>query len=271
MEYDEGREITRLIAEEMISVASGFPNISPEMVKILAALHLTKGLILEDRYRYIFNEACSEVAERCLKEYDDADIRAALNAKLEQLRDDHALPLDRDIRVKTATYLIDRYIMDNYNISYDHPAAVGALVGSIHLSLRSPLIEFTPITGELSMAMHKTQTSVTMLYPRSTTLRALITLKLIINKIFANFIHGQIPDVITGGIFQGSCRVNRLTMPPFSRSVALDPGSTTRCRSVPSYASGLTTAPVCFPWLVRTTHVAGPRPDGPALDAAQPV
>ena len=73
------------------------------------------------------------------------------------------------------------------------------------------------------------------------------------------------------GIFQGSCRVNRLTMPPFSRSVALDPGSTTRCRSVPSYASGLTTAPVCFPWLVRTTHVAGPRPDGPALDAAQPV
>ncbi|MFK3794310.1 AAA family ATPase [Pseudomonas piscis] len=198
MEYDEGREITRLIAEEMISVASGFPNISPEMVKILAALHLTKGLILEDRYRYIFNEACSEVAERCLKEYDDADIRAALNAKLEQLRDDHALPLDRDIRVKTATYLIDRYIMDNYNISYDHPAAVGALVGSIHLSLRSPLIEFTPITGELSMAMHKTQTSVTMLYPRSTTLRALITLKLIINKIFANFIHGQIPDVITG-------------------------------------------------------------------------
>ncbi|WP_234451925.1 hypothetical protein, partial [Pseudomonas sp. MF6776] len=41
------------------------------------------------------------------------------------------------------------------------------------------------------------------------------------------------------GIFQGSCRVNRLTMPPFSRSVALDPGSTTRCRSVPSYASGL--------------------------------
>ena len=93
------------------------------------------------------------------------------------------------------------------------------------------------------------------------------------NLNFGRGIFAVSPDTfdITHGIFQGSCRVNRLTMPPFSRSVALDPGSTTRCRSVPSYASGLTTAPVCFPWLVRTTHVAGPRPDGPALDAAQPV
>src|SRR3990167_11357540 len=71
-----------------------------------------------------------------------------------------------------------------------------------------------------------------------------------------------------GGVFQGSCRVNRLTMPLVSRSVALDPGSAARCRSAPSYASGLTTAPVCFPWLVRTAHVAGPRPDDPAPDAA---
>jgi len=198
MEYDEGREITRLIAEEMMSVASGFPSISSEMVTILAGLHLIKGLILEDRYRHIFEEACSEVADQCLKEYDDTEIRVVLNAKLEELRDDHALPLDREIRVKTATYLIDRYIMDNYKIPYDHPAVVGALVGSIHLSLRSPVIELAPITGELSMAMDKTETAVTMLYPSSRTLRALITLKLIINKVFTNFVHGQISDVIAG-------------------------------------------------------------------------
>ena len=198
MEYDEGREITRLIAEEMMSVASGFPSISSEMVTILAGLHLIKGLILEDRYRHIFEEACSEVADQCLKEYDDTEIRVVLNAKLEELRDDHALPLDREIRVKTATYLIDRYIMDNYKIPYDHPAVVGALVGSIHLSLRSPVIELAPMTGELSMAMDKTETAVTMLYPSSRTLRALITLKLIINKVFTNFVHVQISDVIAG-------------------------------------------------------------------------
>ena len=74
--------------------------------------------------------------------------------------------------------------------------------------------------------------------------------------------------LVGNGVFQGSCRVNRLTMPLVSRSVALDPGSAARCRSAPSYASGLTTAPVCFPWLVRTAHVAGPRPDDPAPDAA---
>lgn len=78
------------------------------------------------------------------------------------------------------------------------------------------------------------------------------------------------PNLVVGyGVFQGSCRVNRLTMPLFSRPVALDPGSTTRYRSAPSYASGLTTAPVFAPWLVRTVHVVGPRPDGPALDAVR--
>ncbi|AZC76009.1 hypothetical protein C4K31_3106 [Pseudomonas chlororaphis subsp. piscium] len=48
------------------------------------------------------------------------------------------------------------------------------------------------------MAMDKTETAVTMLYPSSRTLRALITLKLIINKVFTNFVHGQISDVTTG-------------------------------------------------------------------------
>ncbi|WP_258007525.1 hypothetical protein, partial [Pseudomonas syringae] len=38
----------------------------------------------------------------------------------------------------------------------------------------------------------------------------------------------------THGVFQGSCRVNRLTMLLFSQRFALDPGLTARCRSVPS-------------------------------------
>jgi len=73
------------------------------------------------------------------------------------------------------------------------------------------------------------------------------------------------------GVFQGSCRANRLTMPLFSRVVALDPGSTARCRSAPSYVFDPTTVPAFAPWLVRTVHVAGPGPDGQVLDAAQPV
>jgi hypothetical protein len=73
------------------------------------------------------------------------------------------------------------------------------------------------------------------------------------------------------GVFQGSCRVSRLTMPLFSRSVALDPGSTTRCRPVPSYVFHPTSAPAFSLWLVHTAPVAWPRPDDPALDAAQPV
>lgn len=44
--------------------------------------------------------------------------------------------------------------------------------------------------------------------------------------------------VLGDGVFQGNCRVNRLTMPLFSRPVALDPGSTARCRSAPSYVFG---------------------------------
>ncbi|MDU8637049.1 transposase domain-containing protein, partial [Pseudomonas syringae] len=39
------------------------------------------------------------------------------------------------------------------------------------------------------------------------------------------------------GVFQGSCRVNRLTMLLFSQRFALDPGLTARCRSVPSCVS----------------------------------
>ncbi len=60
--------------------------------------------------------------------------------------------------------------------------------------------------------------------------------------------------------FQGSCRVSRVTMPLFYRPAALDPGSTTRCRSVPSYVFHPTTAPVFSPWLVRTAHVVGASP-----------
>ena len=60
-------------------------------------------------------------------------------------------------------------------------------------------------------------------------------------------------------------------MPLFSQPVALDPGSTARYRSVPSYAFDPTTVPAFSLWLVRTTHVAGPKPDGPVLDAVQSV
>ncbi|WP_237613857.1 hypothetical protein, partial [Pseudomonas syringae] len=60
------------------------------------------------------------------------------------------------------------------------------------------------------------------------------------------------PDSYGSGVFQGSCRVSRLTMPLFSQPVALDPDSTTRCRSAPSYAFDPTTVPAFSLWLVRT-------------------
>ncbi|OSR63039.1 hypothetical protein BV326_05874 [Pseudomonas syringae pv. actinidiae] len=78
---------------------------------------------------------------------------------------------------------------------------------------------------------------------------------------------GQVPL----GVFQGSCRVNRLTMLLFSQRFALDPGLTARCRSVPSCVSPSTTALAFSLWLARTAHVAWPGSDGPALDAAQSV
>lgn len=59
------------------------------------------------------------------------------------------------------------------------------------------------------------------------------------------------------GVFQGSCRVNRLTMPLLSRPVVLDPGSAARCRSVPSYAFDPTTIPAFALWHVRTTMSPG--------------
>ncbi|POR68057.1 hypothetical protein BKM25_28000, partial [Pseudomonas avellanae] len=43
--------------------------------------------------------------------------------------------------------------------------------------------------------------------------------------------------LVIGGVFQGSCRVNRLTMLLFSQRLALDPGLTARRRSVPSCVS----------------------------------
>jgi hypothetical protein len=76
---------------------------------------------------------------------------------------------------------------------------------------------------------------------------------------------------LSDGVFQGCYRVNRLTMPLFSRPAALDPRSTTRYRSALSYVFDLTTVPAFSLWLVRTAHVAGPGPDGPILDAAQSV
>ncbi|WP_258365170.1 SOS response-associated peptidase family protein, partial [Pseudomonas syringae] len=41
---------------------------------------------------------------------------------------------------------------------------------------------------------------------------------------------GWEPFWAKGGVFQGSCRVNRLTMLLFSQRFALDPGLTARCR-----------------------------------------
>ncbi|MCQ4654172.1 IS4 family transposase, partial [Pseudomonas syringae] len=48
---------------------------------------------------------------------------------------------------------------------------------------------------------------------------------------------GAVLDFAEHGVFQGSCRVNRLTMLLFSQRFALDPGLTARCRSVPSCVS----------------------------------
>lgn len=192
MEYDEGREITRLLAEEMLNVGTNFPNISPERIRILAALHLTKGLILQRQYQDIFEDACSVVIEMTLKNFDDTEIRAEFNKKLKQIKELSSSPMDREIRVKTATYLIDLFIMDSCNIPYGHPMAVAALVGSIHSTLHSPVIEIAPATAELSMGKEPIDdSSFPMFHPTSRVLKSLISLKLIINKIYPYFIDGR--------------------------------------------------------------------------------
>ena len=73
------------------------------------------------------------------------------------------------------------------------------------------------------------------------------------------------------GVFQGSCRVSRLTMPLVSQAALLDRGSTSRYLSVPSCVSVPTNAPGFYAWIVRTAHVAGPGFSDPAPDAAAPV
>ncbi|VVN78667.1 AAA family ATPase [Pseudomonas fluorescens] len=197
MEYDEGREITRLIAEEMLTIGSNFPNISPEKFSLLAVLHLTKGLILQGPYIHIFEDSCAAVAELALKDFDDTDIRAAFNEKLKQIKDLGPGPMDREVRVKTATYLIDLYIMDTNSIPYSHPLAVAALVGSIHSTLYSPVVELAPTTAELSIGKNRTDdSSFPMVYPTSKPLRNLISLKLTINEIYPDFFGGRIPDRI---------------------------------------------------------------------------
>ncbi|WP_138726165.1 hypothetical protein [Pseudomonas lactis] len=196
MEYDEGREITRLIAEEMLSVGTSFPQISPKRIRLLAALHLTKGLTLQRQYQDIFEDACSAVIETTLKDFDDTEIRSAFNDKLTQMKELRSSSMDREVRVKTATYLIDLFIMDSCNIPYGHPTAVAALVGSIHSTLHSHVIEVAPTTAELSMGKERIDdSSFPMIHPTSRALRYLISLKLIINKIYPYFIDGHIQDV----------------------------------------------------------------------------
>jgi len=197
MEYDEGREITRLIAEEMLTVRKSFPNISPEKISLLAALHLTRGLTLQSQYRYIFEESCEAVMEFALKDFDDTDIRVAFNEKLKQVKDLGPGPMDREVRVKTATYLIDLYILDMYSIAHGHPLAVASLVGSIHSTLHSPVVELAPTTAELSIGKDRIDdSSFPMVHPTPKPLKSLISLKLIINQIYPDFIGGRIPDYI---------------------------------------------------------------------------
>ncbi|XLX41990.1 AAA family ATPase [Ectopseudomonas mendocina] len=197
MEYDEGRELTRLIAEEMLSVGSSFPKISPERISLLAALHLAKGLILQSQYQDIFKESCEAVIEMIMKDFDDTEIRAAFNEKLEQMKNFSSSYMDREVRVKTATYLINLYIMDFCKISYSHPVAVAALVGSIHSTLDSHVVEISPTTAELSIGKDRIDdSSFPMVYPTSRTLQNLISLKLIINQIYPYFIVGRHPEAI---------------------------------------------------------------------------
>lgn len=199
MEYDEGREITRLIAEEMHTVTSSFPNIPSEKINLLAALHLTKGLILQRQYRDIFEDARAAVTEELrMKDFDDTEIRAAFNEKLVQIQDVGRGTMDREVRVKTATYLIDLFICEVYEIAPSHPLAVAALVGSIHSTLYSPVVEIAPTTAELSIGRGRESddSSFPMVPPTSRALKNLISFKLIINQIYPYFIDGRIPDDI---------------------------------------------------------------------------
>jgi ABC-type cobalamin/Fe3+-siderophores transport system ATPase subunit len=199
MEYDEGREITRLIAEEMQTVSSSFPHIQFEKINLLAALHLTKGLILQTQYRDIFEDARAAVTEVLgMKDFDDTEIRAAFNEKLLQIQTVGRGTMDREVRVKTATYLIDLFICHIYSIAPSHPLAVAAIVGSIHSTLYSPVVEIAPTTAELSIGRGRVSddSSFPMVPPSYKALKNIISFKLIINQIYPYFIDGGIPDDI---------------------------------------------------------------------------
>ncbi|MFJ3007089.1 AAA family ATPase [Pseudomonas fluorescens] len=195
MEYDESREFTRLIAQEMLSVGTSFPKISPERVTLLAALHLTKGLILPRQFQDMFEDSSSAVIEMGLKDFDDIEIRSAFNTKLKHMKDLDSRPMDSEMRIKVATHLIDLYIMDSYGIPYDYPLATAGLVGSIHATLRSSIIEVNPSTAELSMGKERTNdSSYPMVYPAQRMLKCLISLKLLINNIRPNFVDDGIQN-----------------------------------------------------------------------------
>lgn len=71
------------------------------------------------------------------------------------------------------------------------------------------------------------------------------------------------------GVFQGSCRVIRLTMPLFSPRAAPDPDSAAPLTLVPSFAFALTSVPGSSFVLVRTVRGVAPGSDDPGFDAAQ--
>lgn len=71
------------------------------------------------------------------------------------------------------------------------------------------------------------------------------------------------------GVFQGSCRVNRSTMPLFSPRAVPDPDSAAPLPRVPSFAFALTSVPGSSFVLVRTARGVAPGSDDPVFDAAQ--
>lgn len=73
------------------------------------------------------------------------------------------------------------------------------------------------------------------------------------------------------GVFQGSCRVNRLTTPLFSPGAALDPDLAAPFLLASGFAFVLTSVPGSSFALARTVRAAAPGSDDPVCGAAQRV
>ncbi|MDK8264879.1 AAA family ATPase [Pseudomonas oryzihabitans] len=196
MEFDESHELVRALADEIVGVAFEFPKVPASEIPILAALHLVEGLEVDSYLKDELEYAFADVPKNITQHLRDKSLRAAFVQKLKKTIRLELRFRDRQLRLNLATYLIDLYITKFFGVPYGQPKAVAAVVGSIHATLRSPVIELAPTTAEISMGKRfDGDSSFQMASPDSPLLKGLISIKLIINNISPNFLNHPVRNI----------------------------------------------------------------------------